>query len=137
MILVFHALCQPYRETWHNVLDTLIIADIVIINHLTAVHYFSSRVDTGMFRTYINQTSVGQAILIYLPAVYLVSYLVVQVMKKTCCKDGVLWQRVSQKVSSLFMAPKMAEGNTCEEQELDEYPRRLSVYVSMSSVSTQ
>jgi predicted outer membrane repeat protein len=144
VILVLHTLCRPYRTTWHNILDTLIIADIAIINRLTAVHYYSSRVDTGVFRnTYISQTSVGQVILIYLPAVYLVSYLIVQVMRRTCCKDGVLWQRVSQKVSVMFQdgteLKETAESKPKEEeeQESEEYPDRLTEYVTTSIVSIQ
>ena len=139
VILVLHSVCRPYRKTWHNILDTLLIADVAIINRLTAVHYYGSRVDTGMYRqVYISKSSVVQLILILLPAAYLACYVLVQVVRKTCCKDPLQRQRAMLKMRELFShSKKQTEDHTSQMLELDEYSCRLSEYVSTSSVSIQ
>ena len=39
IILALHALYQPYTNKLHNIIDTLLFADLALINAITLVHY--------------------------------------------------------------------------------------------------
>ena len=83
LMLMVHALCQPYRSRWHNILDTIILADLGLINMLTAVHYYASRVDSGqLYQRNIEKSGSLQVVLMYLPFTYFISYVLIQVAKK-------------------------------------------------------
>ena len=45
LILMLHAVAQPYKKRWHNIVDTLIFSDLAIINGLTLFNYV--KVTTG------------------------------------------------------------------------------------------
>ena len=134
VILVSHALCQPYIKKWHNILDTLLLANLVLINRLTSLHYYNSQVLLGtQGRTYILQV-----ILIYLPLVYLVVYVVLQIMGKTCFKkqlqeDSEYLNNLGKRMGNLFEIPnKDTKDSEPPVEEDKDLPYRL---VSMSIVS--
>lgn len=140
VILVSHALCQPYIKKWHNILDTLLLADLVLINRLTSLHYYNSRVFLGtQGHTYAYQSSVLQVILIYLPLVYLLVYVVLQIMGKTCFKkrlqeDSEYLNNLAKRVGNVFVIPnkEKKDSEPVVEEEEQNLPYRL---VSMSIVS--
>ncbi len=87
LILLLHAVFQPYQKTWHNILDALLLADLAIINKFTATHYYATRVDAGIsYQNNINRSSIVQVILIYLPVLYLAGYMLFQITRSTFCK---------------------------------------------------
>lgn len=139
VILVSHALCQPYIKKWHNILDMLLLADLVVINRLTSLHYYNSRVFLGtQGHTYAYESSVLQVILIYLPLVYLVVYVVLQIMGKTCFKkrlqeDSEYLNNLAKRMGNVFVIPnKDKKDSEPPVEEEGNLPYRL---VSMSIVS--
>lgn len=70
VILTVHALCQPYRKHWHNVLDSLLFVSLSIINTATLFNFSS----TSNSLKYISHASTVQAILLYLPLIYITVY---------------------------------------------------------------
>ena len=85
LILMLHAVAQPYKKRWHNIVDTLIFSDLAIINGLTLFNYV--KVTTGKeekesIESVIATTSSIQLILILLPLVYMVIYATVKAVNK-------------------------------------------------------
>ena len=72
MILVLHSLAQPYKKRWHNVLDTLIFANLAIINGMTLYNFTSAAYDHNQNITFISI----QHVLIYLPMMYMFGYMI-------------------------------------------------------------
>ncbi len=71
VMLVVHVIFWPYRETWHNIMDTLIYVNIVLVNGFTMFIYSSS---VNFSSTLVYEAGVIQTILIYLPLVYIIGY---------------------------------------------------------------
>lgn len=74
IMLTLHAICRPYRESWHNIVDTLLFTNLIIINAMSAYNY---NLSTGSLN---NQNTVEivntvQSILILLPLIYLILYI--------------------------------------------------------------
>jgi len=74
LILMLHAVAQPYKKRWHNIVDTLIFSDLAIINGLTLFNYV--KVTTGKeekesIKSTLAITSSIQLILILLPLMYI------------------------------------------------------------------
>lgn len=68
IVLVVHAVSQPYAIRWHNAVDALLLGDLVIINGLTFLAYFSSRASpTINDEKHINVVISIQMVFIYLP----------------------------------------------------------------------
>ena len=79
IILVIHVVAQPYRNKYHNIVDTLIIANIALVNALTMLVYIST-VHTEKDQEYVYGAVVVQTILIYQPLVYILVYVTVKVV---------------------------------------------------------
>ena len=90
LMLVVHSVCQPYEKRWHNILDTLLLTNLVIINGITTLLYYWIRVDVGRDSLQITRrtTILGsiQLVLIYLPLLYIAVYVVGCILRKTMCK---------------------------------------------------
>ena len=89
-ILTVHSLFQPYQKRWHNILDGLLLANLIVINGFTAIHYYQVRVyrsrNIDEVTANINITGAIQLIFIYLPLVYITLYAIVCILGKTVCK---------------------------------------------------
>ena len=89
VILALHAFFQPYTHRQHNMIDTLLFADLAVINMITFIHYF---VFTNMtagrqsLTEYITPTVAVQLVLIYLPLLVAVVYILVQIWRRGCRK---------------------------------------------------
>ena len=68
-ILTLHTICQPYIKRAHNVVDTLLFADLVLINSLSFLNYHRSRGQRGVHQGVTISPAVVQLVLIYLPLV--------------------------------------------------------------------
>ena len=76
VMLAIHSLAHPYEKQWHNILDTLIFADLAIINGMTFYNY--TRVSSGLDYQHILGITISiQLVLIYLPMLYIVGYVAV------------------------------------------------------------
>ena len=73
VILVLHSLAQPYKKQWHNALDTLIFANLAIINGITLYNFTQLEADQ---EDVIDVVGSIQLVLIYLPMIYMVGYVV-------------------------------------------------------------
>ena len=85
LMFILHALVQPYRNLWHNTLDTFIIAALNIINGLTLFNYATLSHDGWIrneFDTTVDMTLYFQVLLIYLPMIYMAVYVLVQLAPK-------------------------------------------------------
>ena len=81
VILTLHALCQPYKKRWHNVLDALIFMNLSAINATTLFNYHLTENLTDKQRQ-INVLSILQVILLYLPLLYISVFS----LKKLLCR---------------------------------------------------
>ena len=69
LIVMIHAILQPFHKKWHNYLDIFLLSNILLVNILTTINYYSSLWQRA------NQTIlIGQLILIALPLVYIGGY---------------------------------------------------------------
>ena len=81
VMLAIHSLAHPYEKRWHNILDTLFIADLAIINGMTFYHY--TRASSGLdYQHILVVTTSIQLVLIYLPMFYMVGYVAVYIASK-------------------------------------------------------
>ena len=81
LMLTTHSICQPYEKWWHNLLDTLIFTNLLIVNGFSILNYFLVRVDFGRN----NNTIVAagfQLFFIYLPLFYLLLNIIVWLYTK-------------------------------------------------------
>ena len=80
-MLAIHSLAHPYEKHWHNILDTLIFADLAIINGMTFYNY--TWVSSGLdYQHILGITTSIQLVLIYLPMLYMVGYVAVYIVPK-------------------------------------------------------
>lgn len=81
-MLVLHSTCQPYKERLHNVIDTLLIGNLAIINAITYYNFSTAASDAA--DASISITIWVQTILIILPLPFMLLYLVAKlpVIKK-------------------------------------------------------
>jgi len=85
VILTVHAVAQPYESRWHNIVDALLLANLLIVNGFSGFNYYYNIINDGQrCDKNIKRTSAIQTVLIYLPIFYMVTYLVVSVCKKCC-----------------------------------------------------
>lgn len=73
IILTVHAICQPHKKHWHNVLDALLFVNLSLINTATLFN-FSLTLNLRSNQKYINQASTVQVILLYMPLLYIIGY---------------------------------------------------------------
>ena len=79
LILALHALFQPYQKRVHNIIDTLLFTNLLLINSITSIHYylFQSQEKRHIIKEKIIDTVAVQMTLIYLPLFIVKLYLVV------------------------------------------------------------
>ena len=81
IFLVFHSSVQPYQKRWHNVLDTIIFGDLVIINGFSMFLYFIGTSHNELFFSN-NLVKSFQLILIYWPMIYILAYTIIACLIK-------------------------------------------------------
>ena len=86
LIIILHAIVQPYKDKWHNILDVLFFANIMILNGISLYIYMYT--DYNIFSRYhlrskspIKSTLYIQLILLFSPIVYIASYVVYNIQK--------------------------------------------------------
>ena len=81
--LIFNSLLQPHKQMKHNIIDSLLFANLCIINAITLYNY-SGSFDDGEFNTRLivtNTLAVVQAVLVILPLVIYIKLHVCQLKK--------------------------------------------------------
>ena len=91
IILVIHALFQPYVSRVHNIIDTLLFADLVFINFLTLVHYviFRSEEARLTYNVGVKNSAALQMVLIYTPLVLFTIYVSIRLLLRCCKNSGI------------------------------------------------
>ena len=91
LILALHAISQPYTKRAHNIIDALLLTDLVLINGLSFLNYYRTRLNEPRYNQDSTVTPAKiQLVLIYLPLVIMGVYTLVNVskyLKKKGCKD--------------------------------------------------
>ena len=85
LVLALHSAVQPYKQRWHNVIDSLIFANLAIINGFTLFNYF--KVINGSSKDGKQEVAVTavislQAVLVYLPLVVVVVFLLLYCFRR-------------------------------------------------------
>ena len=123
VILALHSLCQPYALKAHNMIDTLLIGNLALINAITFVHYyiFRTRTDFQAATGDITVSAAIQLVLVYVPLVVMGVYILVLVCRrgyKQADKRNAEWTKsiTLQKLTSSFSK---------EDSHEDDLPYRL------------
>ena len=79
-MLALHAMCRPYKNTWHNILDALLFLSLAVINAITFSNY-------QLTSSYANDTTIQkvatvQILLVLSPFVFLIIYIVYHIVKR-------------------------------------------------------
>ena len=85
LFLVIHAVVQPYKKRWHNIVNALMFADLAIINGLTLYNFVqvTGRNDNEeATKSFIKGSSIVQLILSSLPLMYMASYILFRIHTK-------------------------------------------------------
>ena len=78
LMLTLQAITYAYRKRWHNILDTVLFADLAIINALTMFNYKLAVSDDNLLP--INILSGIQAFLIMLPLLYVLCFVCLSIV---------------------------------------------------------
>ncbi len=89
VMLTLHALCQPYKEHFHNVIDTLLFCNLAVINAITYYNVSASMANVTDLN--LSATTWLQTILIILPLPFVLVFLVAQTScVRACCRNSSL-----------------------------------------------
>ena len=81
LMLLIHALFQPYKARTHNIFDALIFFNLAVINGITVYNYHYTKLDFAA-KIGVNTLINIQVFLVYLPIVYFILYTLVCLIKK-------------------------------------------------------
>ena len=122
LFLTLHSVMQPYRIKWHNYIDTLLFADLLIINATTACIYFYSRSTERSFNEhFIFILGYLQIVCIYLPLVYFVGLIITSIYLK--CRVHITFEPSVKLKESLTNSLRTRKSD--DNISLDEFPARL------------
>ena len=83
LILTIHSMMQPYRRRWHNLIDTLLFADLLIINTFSAcIYYFTRSTERDFNNNFLAVLGSIQLVFIYLPVVYFIGLVLTPLYRK-------------------------------------------------------
>ena len=90
LILTIHTICQPYIKRVHNIIDTLLFANLVLITSLSFFNYYRSRSQRDIQEGGTVLPAAVQLVLIYLPMVVMCAYFAMVLCKnvKKCGHKG-------------------------------------------------
>ena len=75
LMLAIHCLCWPYINHLHNIIDTLLLQNLTIINAITIFNYNYAQVGS-IYQDTINISTSIQIIFVYAPIIYFVGVIV-------------------------------------------------------------
>ena len=103
-MLLIHAVCRPYKKSWHNVLDAFLFSNLFFVNGLSYLNYslttHKSMTLYGSQESTIQIVAIFQIGLILLPLIYLIVYTTYCIILKlkvvgVCGKYSVSRQRLN------------------------------------------
>ena len=75
-MLTLHTICQPYVKRAHNIVDTLLLANLVLINYISFFNFHKSRSHSLDYGATVSAASI-QLVLIYLPLIVMGMYFLI------------------------------------------------------------
>ena len=128
-MLMLHALAQPYKKKWHNVIDTLVFSNLTIINALSIFIYTKS--SEKLYKEMITAAVHIQSFFISLPLMVtlllLVLWLVARIKHPVTCRwmnnskctaDSVLDNEFPSRLSDSDSSDGGIDYNLLEEETL-------------------
>ena len=82
LMIVLLAICQPYEDRIYNILDILIFLNLAMVNMISSYVYTSSLTVSGLKENVAVGIYVLQYILLWLPLVYMLSYVGYKILDK-------------------------------------------------------
>ena len=84
VILALHSLCQPYAYKGHNMIDTLLFSDLILITAITFFHLYviRARVSQQTAEEDITVSAIIQVALVYLPLIIMGAYIIAVLVYK-------------------------------------------------------
>ena len=104
-ILTLHTVCQPYIKRAHNIIDTLLLTNLVLINFLSFFNFHRNTYQREAEDIATTFPAIVQMILIYLPLIVLCLYLLL-----LSCKKFIRWCECKVPLTRIvmFFVPKRA-----------------------------
>ena len=119
IILVLHAVCQPYVNRAHNIIDALLLADLILISSFSFYNYHRNHYMRGIKHFTTTIAAVLQLILIYLPLIVLGVYILVVLCKSIAkCKPIASTERGIKLQEFIRTISNENEGDDSDELEL-------------------
>lgn len=121
IILALHAAVQPYKNHWHNVIDSLVFANLAIINGITLFNYIIVIDANDRNRQSVVAATLSiQAVLIYLPLMCLALYIALIIIRKVKARLTMNMPSDSSLIDSIDLPPL---------REIDDQPKKaINVY---------
>lgn len=125
IMLMLHALAQPYKKKWHNVIDTLVFTNLTIINALSIFIYTKS--PEKLYNEMITAAVHIQTIFISLPLVVVVFLLVFYLVSKVKHLITSQWMNKPQhrtwsdSILSSGFPSRLVDSNSSESDEGTDY----------------
>ena len=127
-VLALHAICQPYIQRAHNIVDTLLFTDLAIINAISIANYYRNQ-NHMVNLPLINISFIIQLILIYLPLCVMIVYILAQVCKRSTpcvsCIEALCHKISSSKLFKLTLLKHFHGRSNNGESDDNEFPHRL------------
>ena len=114
VILALHAVVQPYKNSTHNKIDSMIFANLAIINGLSLINYYISSQGSITNGEAVQASIYIQLILIYLPLLCIIMYLFMKVahhMYKRCKEMSVFRRDRSWGILNSTELPPLRESS--------------------------
>ena len=122
IMLIAHATVQPYRQSWHNRIDSFLLALLSIINVMTLLNY-SSSINVTSSRKSISMIVGVQSLLVSLPLLCIVGCLAFKLVRYIYCR---YWRRREVNEADVELSTRtrsnrnMVEENECKYQPFEE-----------------
>jgi predicted outer membrane repeat protein len=126
VFFAFHAVCQPYKKRWHNILDALLLLNLSLINIIT--HFISEEgIGASMHLQEYPRLSAVQVTLLYLPlaymAVYAIAKIAIRVMSirvMRAARTWTIWKDRSSSKPGDYHRVENLSLSIAEERRLDD-----------------
>ena len=108
VILMLHSVVQPYKVKWHNILDSLIFANLSIINGITFFNYFkviNFSSNNSKKNESIKTALSFQVVFIFLPLIYIICYFSVIIYRKSKARLTMDMPSDESRISSINLPP--------------------------------
>ena len=124
IMLVLHALFQPYASRLHNIIDTLLFGNLALINAFTFAHYYKFRTRSRRQEAveYIKASAAFQLVLIYLPLLIMAACVFVLICRNIYRKSTKINAEWTTSIPLQKLRSSFSKGDSSDEEEL---PHRL------------